>query len=144
MSKVDINTVYLVNKLPHSVIMKGGYINIPAGGYVKVREADLEHDDVLYAMNRDWVEAHTEVPDTSDLPKPATLVIEHDQYRGMTEDELQGLVAAPEQSGARSEALGRSEQQVEKTSEATSEAIGRSAEEVNGVAKKGRKAAVTE
>lgn len=144
MSKVDIKTVYLVNKLPHSVVMKGGYINIPAGGYVKVREADLDHDDVLYAMNRDWVEAHTDEPDTSGLPKPVAPVIEHQPYQGMTAEELQGSEDKPKQSNARSEALGRSDQQVEKTSEASSVAIGKTAEEENGVAKKGRKAAAAE
>lgn len=146
MSKVVFKNFYLVNKLETGLVMKAGYITIKRGGYAKILEADLEHSDIQDAINKGWAEVHSEVPDVSYLTKTPELVVEHDQYRGMTAEELHASADAEKKSGATSETIGRSGETVQKTADASSSQIGQSAEEANGVgevekAKRGRKAA---
>jgi hypothetical protein len=139
MSKVVFKNFYLVNKLATGLVMKAGYITIKVGGFAKVMESDLEHFDVIDAINKGWVDVHSEEPDVSDLPKAPKPIIEVDSYRGMTAEELNNSGSEDKTPKATSEAIGGSGE-VEKSGEAASVKIGQSAEEVNGV-KKGRKAA---
>jgi hypothetical protein len=139
MSKVVFNNFYLVNKLMTNLLLKAGYIHIKVGNFAKVLEADLEHPDVQDAINKGWVEVHSSEPDVSGMPKNPVAIIEHDQYRGMTADELKDSEDAPRKSTATSETIGRTKDESEKTT-AASVQIGQSAEEANGVAKRGRKA----
>lgn len=140
MSKVVFKNFFLVNKLQTGLVMKAGYISLKVGGVAKVLESDLEHPDIMDAVNKGWVEVHSEAPDPADLPKPIVPIIETEGYKGMTAEELHTSEDAPKESTATSTALGKSG--VDKTGdEASSVAIGKSAEEANGVAKKGRKAA---
>jgi hypothetical protein len=140
MSKVVFKNFYLVNKLATGLVLKAGYISIKVGGYAKIMESDLEHPDVIDAVNKEWAEVHSSEPDVSSLPKAPTPIIEVDSYRGMTADELKESTDAPKESTSRTESIGRNAE-IEKSGEAVSVAIGKTAEEANGVAKKGRKAA---
>lgn len=146
MSKVVFKNFYLVNTLDTGLVMKAGYITIKRGGFAKILEADLEHADVQDAINKGWAEVHSEVPDVSYLTKTPQLVLEHDQYRGMTAEELHASTAPESKTNATSAPIGRSEETVQKVADAVSSKIGESAEEANGVvevekAKRGRKAA---
>lgn len=139
MSKVVFKNFYLVNKLQTGLVMKAGYIALKVGGYAKVLESDLEHPDIMDAINKGWVEVHSEAPDPADLPKPVVPIIETEGYKGLTADELHADTGEAPESTAKSEALGKPG--VEKTGDAARvEAIGKSAEEAN-TGKRGRKAA---
>lgn len=139
MSKVTFKNYWLVNKLKTGLVMKAGYISIKVGGFAKVMEADLEHPDVVDAINKEWVEVHSQEPDSSVLVTAPAPIIETDGYRGMTADELKASTEAEQPATtAKTEALGRDG--VEATGEATSTAIGKTAEEAN-TGKRGRKAA---
>jgi hypothetical protein len=146
MSKVVFKNFYLVNKLPTGLVLKAGYISIKQGSFVKILESDLEHQDVLDAVNRGWAEVHSEEPDVSDLVKAPELVVEHEGYQGMTAEELKASKTPEKKSTATSESIGKNTDVVEKVSEAAASQIGQTAEEANGVAetekaKRGRKAA---
>jgi hypothetical protein len=145
MSKVAFKYYYIANKLPTNLMLKAGYLTVKTGSYERILESDLEHPDILDAVTKGWAEVHSEVPDTSELPKAPEPVIEHEQYRGMTADELKASEPSEKTSGATSESIGRSPE-VKSESVASSTAIGQTAEEANGVAevekaKRGRKAA---
>ena len=141
MSKLEFKNFYLVNKLSSGLVMKGGYLAVKVGAFVKILEDDLKHPDVLDAINKGWAEIHTSEPDVSQLPQAPKPIIEVEQYRGMTAEELQASNAAePEKNAtANVEAIGRNTE-LDKSSNAASVRLGQSAEEANG-AKKGRKAA---
>lgn len=139
MSKVTFNSFYLVNKLNTGLVMKAGYITLKVGGFARVMESDLEHPDVIDAINKEWVEVHSKEPNAADLPKPIVPIIETEGYKGLTAEELLSSDDAPSATGATSTALGQPG--VEKSGEAaSSSAIGKSAEETNS-GKRGRKAA---
>lgn len=139
MSKVTFKNFYLVNKLQTGLVMKAGYIALKVGGYAKVLESDLEHPDIMDAINKGWVEVHSEQPDPADLPKAIAPVIETEGYKGLTAEELKASIDEPKETTATTVSLGQSG--VEKTGEAAqSVAIGKSAEETN-TGKRGRKAA---
>lgn len=144
MSKVAFNYFYLANKLPHNVVLKAGYISIPVGSYKKVLEADLEHPDVADAVTRGWIEVHSQEPDTSELPQAPKVVYEHDQYRGMTAEELKASDDKAPASTASSESIGRTTGAEVEKAEGSVTQIGQSAEEANTGAKRGRKAAAAE
>lgn len=144
MSKVVFKNFYLVNKLQTGLVMKAGYITIKQGGFVKILESDLEHPDILDAVNRGWAEVHSEEPDVSDLVQAPELVVEHEAYQGMTAEELKASEAPVKKSTASSASIGKGTDQVEKVADAAASQIGQSAEEANGVVgktKRGSKAA---
>jgi hypothetical protein len=146
MSKVVFKNFYLVNKLQTGLVMKAGYITIKQGSFAKILESDLEHPDILAAVNNGWAEVHSEEPDVSELVQAPQLVVEHEGYQGMTADELNASKAPEKKSTATSESIGKNVESVEKVSEAAASQIGQTAEQANGVAevekaKRGRKTA---
>lgn len=142
MSKYEFKKLFAVNKHGTHLVLKGGFLDIPKGGYAPISEADLLHPDLDWARTRGWVEITEKEPDASTLAKPELPYAEMRGYQGLTEDELKASQAdaAPETPKATTEALGQVAG-VETTSEATSERIGESAEAVN---KRGRKATTKE
>ncbi|MNK10009.1 hypothetical protein D3C87_280190 [compost metagenome] len=137
MSSFKLKTLYVVNTHTSSVVLKGGFIDVPLGGYAVIPEQDAQHPDVLYAATRKWVEITDVEPDASTLKKPELPIAEITGYKGMTAEELQASKAdETPKSNATAEALGKPG--VEAVTEATSERIGETAEVANS--KRTRKA----
>src|SRR5579859_7673928 len=129
MSKLEFKNFYLVNKLTTGLVMKAGYLTVKVGSFVKILEDDLKHPDVLDAINRGWADVHTTEPDVTQLPQAPKPIIEVEQYRGMTAEELQASNATEKEKDATAnvEAIGRNTE-LDKSNNAASVRLGQSAE----------------
>ncbi len=86
---------FLVNKLNSILSTRDGTLDIPAFGYAKIREQDLENLTVLYATERDWAEVVHEEPKGKKQAVVEEIKIEiTEPFKGLTLEELQAEQAA--------------------------------------------------
>lgn len=79
---------YVVNKLNTPLDLKSGYLIIPAKGYAEIHERDAEHDTILFALDRGWVDVTKDKPSTESTPVQEVKIEITEPYAGMTEEEL--------------------------------------------------------
>jgi hypothetical protein len=80
--------LYAVNKTEANLILKGGYLNIPKGGYKVIHPSDEGHPDVIHALNQEpaWLEITSVQPTATPVSGPD--ISYYQGYTGMTEAEL--------------------------------------------------------
>lgn len=86
---------FIVNKLNSILSTRDGTLDIPAFGYAKIREQDLENLTILYATERDWAEITNTEPKGKKQAVVEEIKIEiTEPFKGLTLEELQEEQAA--------------------------------------------------
>jgi len=73
---MQIYAKYAVNKSGGEVQLIDGKVRIVVGGWEGLTRNELEHEDIVYAIRRDWIELVDEEPQTPRKPerKPLKLI----------------------------------------------------------------------
>lgn len=54
---------FIVNQLDHQLQLLDGNVKLlPNGGWARITDAQAEHEDVVYALNRNWATLTTKEP----------------------------------------------------------------------------------
>ena len=88
---------YILN-LTKTTLSIGKYLDIPAGKYAQVSDAEAESTEALYAVRAKWATVHDQPPVEIEVEKP-TIVFESQADRGVTslaELEKPAVLAEPE------------------------------------------------
>jgi hypothetical protein len=74
---MQLYSKYVVNKSTGEVQLIDGKVRIPLGGWRGLTTKELEHEDIVYALRRDWIELKDTQPTTPETPeKPALKMID--------------------------------------------------------------------
>lgn len=79
---------FLVNKLDSKLTVKGGYIEIPIGGYAPIHPSDAEDPSIIWALTRDWASITDKEPEGKVQAAVEVEVEVTKPYEGMTAEEL--------------------------------------------------------
>jgi hypothetical protein len=91
--------IFLVNKLDHTVLLNGGYMEIVGGGYLEINKGQLNSDDITHMLNMGLVEVSLTRPAEPVKKEGVTFTVTQ-PYTGMTQEEL----LASKNEGASAEA----------------------------------------
>jgi hypothetical protein len=110
---------YIVNLTATNLVLKTGYMDIPAGGFAPISENDKTEQTIEWALGRNWARITDIKPEGVPTIVPEVEIEVTTPYSGMSADELQASkLIEPEvspSSGATSTALGQGEQGVNST-----------------------------
>lgn len=82
---MNIYTKFAVNKSQGEVQLIEGKVKIPVGGWKGLTAKELEHEDIVYALRRDWIELVKDAPSGPETPEKLPLTFVSSKEGGSTE-----------------------------------------------------------
>jgi hypothetical protein len=92
---MQIYSKYAVNKSEGEVQLIDGKVRIPIGGWKGLTTRELEHEDIIYALRRDWIEIKDSEPTTPEAPERPALKVINPVKDADTHVELSKVEVAP-------------------------------------------------
>ena len=87
---MNIYKAYAVNKSDAEVQLIDGSVKIPIGGWRGLTAREVEHEDIIYALRREWIVVQVDKPTTLETPpkKPLDYIETAGKDPGVGDDGL--------------------------------------------------------
>lgn len=90
------NQLFVVNKTDINLQFKGGYFYVGRKGFKPISEAEKDHPDFIYALEKGWIEITDKEPPAPVGLKPVETISSVEPLRGLTAEELKAQMAKAE------------------------------------------------